>query len=265
MRVVILGLALALAGPTMGVVTLAAAEVQVSTPPLAEGEVLLQLNGNGRVTTRADLATFHVQVSASGATEEEARQAAQAIVQRVMQAVRGVGVAAADVDAGRITIGESYDYMGMNAMTADMAMDLNAAEETENMAGLYEPRKSASSFISIRLRNLARSDDLIRAVEQAGAGVTPMPEYALLDTAGPRREARGRALAAARAEAEAYAASLGMRVVRIIRVTERLGMDFFSMMMNEQEMRRQMGNDGSSGPDIVTSVIVGVDFALAPR
>ena len=77
----------------------------------------------------------------------------------------------------------------------------------------------------------------------------------------PRRsggaEARGAGAGArpARADAEAYAAALGLRVVRVVRVTERVGMDFFSMMMNESDACAAMNGGAQNEPDIETMMI----------
>ena len=57
-------------------------------------------------------------------------------------------------------------------------------------------------------------------------------------------EARTRALAAARARAELYARSLGMRVVRIVAVSEA-----GAMPMPPMPMLRMQANDGRRDPD----------------
>jgi len=266
MRLVITGIALALAVPVLAGDAIAQA---VSTAPLAADEVLLELSANGSVTTRADLVTVQVQVNAQAATEDEARRAAEAQVRRVTQIARGAGVAAADVEAGEISAMPMMDMMAteMNAMdmtvnTMDMAMTEDST--VTNMA-TGESTANAAVMVEIRLRNVDRLEALTRALDEAGLPVIPTPSYALADPAGPRRQARANALAVARADAEAYAAALGLRVVRVARVSERVGMDFFSMMMNESMLRRSMNGGAQTEPDIETTMIVGVDYVLAPR
>jgi uncharacterized protein len=256
MRMMMTGLALALAAPALaGDVVVQA----VTTQPLAANEVLLEINATGSVTSPADLVTLQVMVSASGETEQQARSAAEAQIARIVAAARAAGIAPADIETGEI--GTNGDMMMMNAMTMDTNMAGDPADMSNDMS-MMAPISNASATVELRLRNVARLDGLSRALSEAGAYA--MPVYSLADASGPRREARTRALAAARADAEAYAAALGLRVVRIVRVTERGGVDFFSMMMNEGAMRRSLGGMQNE-PDIETTMSLGVDFALAPR
>jgi uncharacterized protein YggE len=265
MRLVITGIALALAVPVLAGDAIAQA---VSTAPLAPNEVLLELSSTGSVTTRADLVTVQVQINAQAATEEEARRAAEAQVRRVTQVARGAGVAAADVEAGEVSAMPMMDMMAadMNAMVmTENTVDMDMTEASTDTNMVMDSTANAAVMVEIRLRNVDRLEALTRALDDAGLPVIPIPVYALADPAAPRREARSRALAAARADAEAYAAALGLRVVRVARVSERVGTDFFSMMMNEGMMRRSMNGGAQNEPDIETSMIVGVDYVLAPR
>ena len=94
----------------------------------------------------------------------------------------------------------------------------------------------------------------------------PDPVYALSDAGPARREARARALATLRADAEAYATAVNMRVVRIVRITERTGMDLMGLALGDSDlMRRAVGGRITSDPNVETLVILGADFALAPR
>ena len=57
-----------------------------------------------------------------------------------------------------------------------------------------------------------------------------------------------------------------MRVGRIVRVTDRIGVDFFGLMANQtSNMRRMMSGGEGRDPDVTTVVQLGIDFALAPR
>lgn len=263
------GLALALAVPALAG---DAGAQSVTTAPLGANELLLEVNATGSVTSRADIVTIQVQINGSGATVEEARRDAEARIRRVTQAARATGVPAADIEAGEI--GTMSDAM---TMTMDMNMaapvdemvnvaEMNAMESVGDMDMMqHAPSVTANAMVELRLRDIARLDAVTLALGEAGGTIIPVPAYSLADAAGPRREARARALAAARADAEAYAAALGMRVGRVLRVSERAGMDFFTMMTSENAMRRTMNGGVQTEPEIDTSMTIGVDFALAPR
>jgi uncharacterized protein YggE len=73
-------------------------------------------------------------------------------------------------------------------------------------------------------------------------------------------------MATARADAEAYAASLGLRVVRVVRVTERMGLDLISLLVSNSSLLTSMFQPTRAlGPEIPTFVTVGVDFALGAQ
>ena len=283
----------AAAGVPMGS---AAGASPVSTQPLAANEVLLEISALGTATSRAEMATLTGTLTSRGATETEARRVHDANVRRLTAIARRAGVAAAD-----LTIGEAEAMS--EAPVSDMNMDMEAAgaaldaasdaaaAAAETDGGSEVPVAAAdpmanavscsascpeyadlgmvmTSTVEIRLRNPDKVDELTQALQQAQVDFyTSAPVYSPGDQTAARRTARAQALAAARADAEAYAASLGLRVVRIVRVTERMGMDLMSLAMSESSPMRNMFQqlEQSQGPDIPTFIAVGVDFALGPQ
>lgn len=266
MRLVVLGLSLALAGSAP--IALAVAQ-PVTTQPLAAGEVLLEINALGAVSRRADSATLAVSITGAGDTEAAARVATEAKIREARAALRALGVADADIRIRPVTTSPSPPMSPGYEMNA-VAYDMNAVAE-ENMAVPMEevppPAASGHASAEIIVRNVDRAMAVQRAlldqgIHSAGTGII----YALADPGAARREARAQAMQKARADAEAYAASLNMRVVRIVRVTERIGLDMMALVATEPQTLMQMfGRSGMMGPDIQTMVVAGVDFVLAPR
>lgn len=239
----------------------------VTTHPLALNEVLVELNGSGEASVRADLATVTVQFVCRGATDEEARRAHDARVAELRAAARSAGVAASDIEA------QPGVSMGMMPDFTDMAVDMGppadmGADPAAEAA--VEPEAPAPSYVvsgemTFRLRDMDSVPALERALRGVDDTLAPSVAYSASDDAPARREARSAAIAAARADADAYAAALGMRVARVVRVTERVGMDLMSLMMGNPMLAAQMEQAMTPGPDIPVRVMVGVDFALAPR
>jgi uncharacterized protein YggE len=250
MRLVALGLALALG---------AAPASLPAQAPLAPGEVLLELGSIGAATVPADLATLNVSFGGTGATEAAARAAFDARYERIIAAARRAGVPAA-------------------AITRRDAVPIQAAIRAIDVAQESPPGGPATpaaepyytyGFVSVRTADMARVDS-IRAALVAAAGTEPgdtAPRYSLTESRAARQAARAQALTAVRVDAEAYAASLGMRVARIVRVSERTGVGLLpQLVLGEGEMMRQVFGPGQGRePDITVFVVVGVDFALVPR
>lgn len=244
----------------------AAADSPVTLAPLAPGEVLLEVSGVGIARTPATSATITASVSASGETEAEARRNAATALQRISAAARAAGVAAADIEAGTVQVSHDpyADYSG--AMYENTVSDLNASDSMMNMASASEHRAAAS--VAIRLRSAAAAGPLQRSLASLENVTAGEPAYQLDDDSAARRTARAEAVRKARVDAETYAATMNMRVARVLRVTERTGLDLLALGLTEnstilrevQGLERQM-RDGQIG----TYAIVGIDYALAPR
>ncbi|HYI46919.1 MAG TPA: SIMPL domain-containing protein [Allosphingosinicella sp.] len=276
MRLVILGLSLALAGSAP--LTFAVAQSPVTTQPLAAGEVLVEINAMGSISTRADSASLSASLSGSGDTEAAARTATEAQARELRTMLRAFGIADADIRVRPITTGTSpapapaeMGYGDMNAVTADMNMAMTMDEGNTAYAMEDVPPPPAAygqTTVEIVVRNMDRVPAVQRALMERGVfslgfrGTT----YALADSGAARRAARAQAMQQARADAESYAAALNMRVVRIVRITERIGLDGLSLFVSEaSSMTRLFASQVFSGPEVLTMAVVGVDFALAPR
>lgn len=274
MRLVVIGLTLALAasGPLS-----ATAQAPVTVQPLAPGEVLLEVNALGFVATRADRATLNFTITGSGETEAAARTAVEQSIGEIRTMLRGQGVTDADIRIQPITTYEtsmmSTDMsmpMDANTTMTDMNVAMEADNATDAMAvNMVEavPGASANAQTEVVIRNVDRVTAIQSALMERGIFATGIT-YALNDESGPRRQARTQAMQKARADAETYAASLNMRVARVVRVTERLGLDLLGMAANESQMVTQIFSPATmraNASQVPTIVVVGVDFALAPR
>lgn len=255
-RLVLIGVALALAAPTAPGVPGGLGQSPpspVRAQPLASGEILLETGGISLLSTRADTARLTISVRAGGETIAEASREADARARSILEAVRRPGIPAAAI------------------MLRSAASEFTMAPAMENMVMETPPdmaAHNATRTITVRLSDVGRIESVRAAAEAAGAEEISGPVYSLADPGPARRQARIQALAGARADAEAQAAAMGMRVARIVRITERVGMDMFSYILGVVPGLR--GADSNIGeeqmdPDIPTLALVGVDFALAPR
>lgn len=241
----------------------AAADSPASLPPLAANEVLLETMAVGVARTPATSAMLSASVRVEAATEEEARRAATIAIQRVTAAARAAGVAAADIDAGAVAVSDDmYGGDMMNAMMADVDMDsMNSTMESQTL-------HYATSTVTIHLRSAAAAPGLLRAlgdIENVSPGTA---DYMLDDESVARRTARTEAIRNSRADAEAYAASMNMRIARVLRITERTGLDLAALAIGESSLlTREMRAFERSQREgqVSTYAIVGVDYALTPR
>lgn len=245
-----LGLALALAIATAAA---APALAQVGTAPLAPGEVLLQITALGQVTTPADRAVLTVLVTARGADGAAARRALRARLVRLRAELAAAGVAGTDIGGGDIQNGVAYSQLPYVLMIHTAAAGFGGV-----------PDSLASAVLTVTVRNMAQLGAVSGVL--TGDDLLFAPEYSLADSEAALREARLQALRKARADAEAYAAPLDLRVVRIVRVTDRIGLDGLGVVLaNTGAIGRLFGRLWQQSSEIESLALVGVDFALAPR
>jgi uncharacterized protein YggE len=135
----------------------AAADSPVSLPPLAPGEVLLEVNAFGVARSPATSATLTARISRNAASEEEVRSNVAAAVAQITAAARAAGVPAADIVASPVSTDRSLGSDFYNS--ADM--DLNAVDSMDHGAG---QTYYASSGVTIALRSPAAAAALRRTV-----------------------------------------------------------------------------------------------------
>ena len=153
-------------------------------------------------TTRAtpDLAIVTLGVSARGATAQAAQQAQNTRMNAVLAAAQAAGVAEADVQTVGFSIEPQYTY---------------ARNAPPRISG-YVSR----NIVSIRVRDTSRVSGLIDATVAEGANDLQGIQFTFQDEEASRDAARAEALETARARAQAYAEAAGMRVVRMLFITE---------------------------------------------
>jgi len=232
----------------------------VALPPLAPGEVLLETDGFAIVRTPATSAMVSTTLYGRGASQAEAERALQAEIRTFTAAAREAGAGASDI---RVETGPSTSS-GDDLRTFDVMEPVSGADDSA------QNRYLAQATVTARVRDVARARPL--HVRFGGGGDAVMlgyggPEYHLDDDSAARREARVQAIASARADAEAYAAAAGMRIVRILRITDRAGLDFTQLLVTEREAAARLGPrlGRADAPTVETVAVVGVDYVLAPR
>jgi len=121
----------------------------------------------------------------------------------------------------------------------------------------------SNRILEVLIRNPAEAARIRDAMESAGVRSISQPFYEVADGDAAHAAARADGLRRARANAEAYAAAANMRVVRMLRISDRTTAESlqWTMIMAMSGGRRPAG----SGTDVETQEHVSVDFALAPR
>jgi uncharacterized protein YggE len=160
----------------------------------------LDINATGEVTRVPDLATISAGVVTRSANASSAMQQAAARMARVREALRRAGIADRDIQTSNVSLSPDYVY---------------AKDQPPRISGY-----SASNQVTVRFRDIANTGKILDALVEQGANQISGPNLSIEHPEAALDEARTRAVAAARARAELYARALGMRIVRIVSVSE---------------------------------------------
>lgn len=177
-----------------------AAIAQTATPIVPGEGTVLDVVADGQARRVPDVATIRAGVvtQAPGAAAALSANAAQ--MARVLAAVKAAGVAARDVQTATISLSPQYRY----------------GENQPPVITGYQ----ASNSVSVRFRDIARSGAILDALVREGANQIDGPNLSIDRIEAAQDEARVDAVERARARAELYAKALGMRVERLVALSE---------------------------------------------
>ncbi|MBR0551776.1 SIMPL domain-containing protein [Stakelama marina] len=179
--------------------------IQAADLALQPGETLLEVQAQGETVTLPDAALISVGVVSTGTTAREATGANATDMAKVVAAIKAAGIEDRYIRTQQINVSPRFardganDYQGQARITG------------------YVARNS----VSVTVTDLGKASKVIDAAFGAGANSVSGPNLTLLDDHDALDAARRDGIAKARAEAATYADSLGMRVSRVIRVSER--------------------------------------------
>ena len=177
-----------------------AALAQQSTINQTIAGTRLDINATGEVVRVPDLATISAGVVSRSPTASGAMRDAANRMARVRDALKRAGIADRDIQTSNISLSPNYTY---------------AKDQPPRISGY-----SASNQVTVRFRDLASTGSILDALVAEGANQISGPNLSIDKPEGALDEARAKAVAIARARAELYAGSLGMRVVRVVSVSE---------------------------------------------
>ncbi|HYZ47503.1 MAG TPA: SIMPL domain-containing protein [Sphingomonas sp.] len=161
---------------------------------------LLELSAQGESRRTPDIATVSAGVVTQAADAAGAMRENAARMERVIAAIKRAGVADRDIRTSNISLQPQYRY----------------GENQPPVITAYQ----ASNMVTVRFRDIARSGAILDALVATGANQINGPELGLDDPAAAMDEARLDAIAKARARAQLYARAAGLKVKRILSISE---------------------------------------------
>ena len=230
------GLALAAAAP--------AAAQQPGMPPLMMLQgTRLDVSAEGEVSRAPDLVTIGAGVVTQAATAGAAMRDNAARMAATIAALRKAGVADRDIQTSSINLSPQYRY----------------GENVPPVITGYQ----ATNSVSVRFREVTRAGAILDTLVAQGANQINGPSFSLDQPDAALDEARTRAIATARARATLYAKAAGLRVKRIVSISEAGGYaPPQPMPMMAMSMRAKEADTAIQPGEQKLSVTVSVSFEL---
>ena len=178
----------------------AAAAQQTATITQSIAGTRLDINATGEATRVPDVAVISTGVTVRSASATGAIQQAATRMARVRAALKAAGVEDRDIQTSQLSLNPEYIY---------------ANNQPPKLNGY-----TASNQLSVRFRDIANSGKIIDALVAEGANQINGPTLTIDKPEAALDEARAKAVATARARADLYARAVGMRVVRVVSMSE---------------------------------------------
>ncbi|WP_235532234.1 SIMPL domain-containing protein [Sphingomonas sp. Leaf20] len=220
--------------------TAANAQTPVTVEPMipAAGTVL-DVSAEGRTTRVPDVATIRAGVVSQAATAAAALSDNAQRMNRVLAALKKAGVAPRDIATASVGLSPQYRY----------------AENQPPVITGYQ----ATNSVSVRFRDVAKSGVILDALVGEGANQIDGPNLSIDQPDTALDEARADAVKRARARAELYARAAGMRVTRIVSITENgenAGSPNPPMLMARASMAKDSTQIVAGEKDVTVSISV---------
>ena len=170
----------------------------------------ISVSGEGVSYAVPDTATFSVTIQETAATVKPAQDKATAKSDAIIAYLKDAGVAKKDIQTADYSVNPQYEW-----------------KQQACPAGSYCPGGKqvltgyqVSQTLSVKVRDTAKAGDLLAGVGSRGASQVSGLTFEVDDKDAVEAEARKEAIADAKAKAESLAASLGVRLVRIVGFSE---------------------------------------------
>ena len=191
-----------IAALALGVAAIATSAGAQGTPAVIQplNGTRLDVSATGEVRRVPDIAIISAGVVTRSSTAVQALEQNAARMERVRAALKRAGIADRDIQTSNISLNPEYRYV---------------ENQAPQLVGY-----TASNSVNVRFRDIRNTGRILDALVAEGANQINGPSLTIDKPEAALDEARVKAIANGRARADLYARALGMRVVRLLSVSE---------------------------------------------
>lgn len=187
---------------------------------LGPNSAILSLSAEGQSRRTPDIAMFSAGVVTQAPTASAAIGENSTRMDSVIAALKRAGIAERDIQTSAINLSPVYSNPDRDAQirarqSGQPYIPPPPDEQVRRIVG-YEARNT----VQVRVRDLANMGRVIDTLVQVGANEINGPNFTLDEQRAALDEARTQAVAEGRQRAELYARAAGLRVARILSISE---------------------------------------------
>jgi len=165
------------------------------------GPRTISVQGTATVYAQPDMASASAGIESRGTTPEEALAANTKVMKSLMTAIKRHGVADRDIETSGFNVSPVYSQQ-----TSRGTMDIEGYQVTNQ--------------VTVRLRDMDKLGGLLSSLVESGANRLHGVSFNVADPAKLQDEARKGAIADAKRRADLFAAAAGVKVKRILSISE---------------------------------------------
>ncbi len=206
------------------------------------GATSINVQGKGEIFAKPDIGTFSFSVLAEGADAKEAQTKSAEAINAILASLKESGVEEKDIKTENYYLNPKYSYDQKPCVYGGFC-----PQSEPKLIG-YEVTQS----VTVKVRDLAKSGDLITLVGGKGATNISTLQFTIDDMTVIKAEARTKAIADAKKQAEKLASDLGVHIVRMTGFYENENGGGYPMPMMDKAMGGAMSEAVSVAPEMPT-------------
>jgi len=182
------------------------------TIPAAGMDLILPVEGVGTVSVPADTTTIIVSASSGTENMSQDQEAVRQTMDRALEALKAAGIR-----DNEITRDDSAALSSASSRR-EICQTINNKTVCDN-SSIQATALTLSAMVKLNSTEKARIDELLDAAESAGASAY-VAGYGLFNSTAAQSQARDKAVANARADAEQMAAAEGLRLGQVLNISD---------------------------------------------
>lgn len=206
----------------------------------------ISVSGYGESYSTPDIATFTYSVVSEKPTVAAAQEDATRKANAITAYLKGAGVAEKDIQTSNYSINPQYDWV--------QEACVNVCPGGRQVLRGYEVRQSTT----VKVRDTGKAGDLLTGIGGRGATEVSGLQFTFDNPQQGQLEARGKAIADAKAKADELSRQLGVSVVRVVAFNERGGVPPY-----KYEMFGRGGGADSASAQAAPEISVGQNKAVS--